>query len=58
MYVDPDRLRRRDQLRRIVDAYDLRAPPDDLVRQGAIAATNVQDSLAQFRVEQIERGLA
>jgi hypothetical protein len=57
-HLDPDRLRRRDQLRGIVDTDDLRAALDDLVRQSAVAAADVEDPLAKLRVEQIERGLA
>jgi hypothetical protein len=58
MHFDADRLGRSDEFWRIVDANDLGASLDDLVRQGAIAAAHVQDPLADFGVKQIEGGLA
>ena len=58
MDVEADRPSRRNQLWRIVDANDLGPALDDLVRQGAIAAADVEDPLAQLRVEQVERGFS
>ena len=55
MHVETDRPRRRNQLRRIVDANDFCPALDDLVRQGSVAAADVEDPFTRFRVEQVER---
>jgi hypothetical protein len=47
-----------DQFRRIVDPDDIGAPLDDLVRQRSVAAADIEDPLANFRIEQVERGRA
>ena len=44
-----------DQLRRVVDPDDVCAALDDLVSQGPVAAADVEDSLADLGIEQVER---
>src|SRR4029079_6804172 len=56
--VDALLARGADHLERIVDAGDGRAPLDDLQCQRPIAATDVEDVLAQLRVEEVERRAA
>jgi hypothetical protein len=53
--VDPSRARRGDHFGRIVDAEHSRAASEDLLRERAFPAANVQDSLARLRIEQVER---
>jgi hypothetical protein len=50
--------RRRDHLRRIVDADHFGAAVDDLQRQRPFAAADIQDPLACPGVEQVERRCA
>jgi len=45
-----------DHLRRIVDPDRARSAPGDFLRQRAFAAADVEDVLARFRIEQVERG--
>lgn len=45
----------RDQFPRIIDPDDVRAAFDDLVRQCPVAAADIEDPLAELRVEQVER---
>lgn len=56
-HIQPDRPSRRDQFGRIVDADNIRAALDDLVRESAVAAADVENPLTQLRVKQVERGL-
>ena len=55
MHVDIGRGGDSDQFRRIVDPDDVCAALDDLVSQGPVAAADVEDSLPDLRIEQIER---
>ena len=55
MHVDIGRGGDSDQFWRIVDPHDVCAALDDLVRQRAIAAADVEDPLTDLGIEQIER---
>jgi hypothetical protein len=55
MHVDVGRGGDSDQFRRIVDPDDVRAALDDLVGQRPVAAADVEDSLPDLGIEQVER---